>query len=1220
MKKRRIISLVMALILSMGTILSMLGTAQADENGYDKIVGWEFGGSDSYSNAWGRGGYTATNVQPVISITDGKLKVVEDYTPATSTTYNRAMVQYNFGETTQMNLGEADLLTFDFYCETGSEPSQFMVCFSGKLQGATSATTVTENGSFSKLAKKVTSDLSGYDKYEVSVTLTAGDSNKNITQREHTARMQIGEIRTNNTFQGTIYYDNIMFWKEADIVSSVSLDSNLAVYNEKITATAENISGTLSYQWYTGSDYAMSDANEVSGATETEFIPSIEMIGGWVHCVVTNGTDIYTSKAVRIAAANVNKQTDIPYTTESVADNGQFFLTNTKAYGGKFDASKLVSNGYFLIEYTGNVTGVPNFQWATWSSTTGKSTKLISATETGTYSNGTKWAKYSYEACIAAWGDEDFSELKAIRLYYNETDKDELKVSSVSWNGAPLSYGELGESVELKGSYTSHQYLFTRHVGGTFDATRIREDSFFFVEYKGDDGAVNMVLQSHSNKESTYVTISPSETGKTGSGRYAIFSAQYIKDSFGTEFRYIDGIRLITAAGKEVTANSDLYFFEGTGNLIDDISADGYTDAINVPWTKYDDTDKDGIAVIGASITQNPLVTPLALSGAPYYAPNGGWNAILDRTDVVTYGIGSQTTVNVAERFDEVLRYNYHTIIIQCGNNDLGISSDESVVINQEVSSYTTMFEKVKEKNIALAAEGKDPVQVYVIALNPTFSEGYKDENDNCTMQTRIQHVIAAIEELSNNYDFVTYINLYDDFCNKDENGDYITGSPNNPDCNQVHVNPDLVMSDGLHPVAEGYAIYAKYLKPLLASDDESDSALVSLSYRLCTEEMKKVVPGFQTLKHTDDDKYQVLLPVDITMNANVQLYVTASNLNSMVLVNGEKPMVDAYGNEYADISLWKGMGSAEVEVTAPDGTVSVYTVNFSIDEDATVFESDEEKVITLNEGNVDLWPYIQYIVNFSGTLYTGSVLEFDVTADNTDFTGIYIQGDFDWAMVKGLTIEKDDFVNNKYHVVLEYTGENLSSVSAIQVKTGSSYITDYCGNLTISGLKLTNNIPRMEYTLSTKEDGKWKLESETGLEFVSNGLDVNLAGVEIDGIILSDKDFSIVDGLITIKPAYLNLLDPETHNICVVYVDGYAETVFTVLDKDNKVPDDTEEVKTDDEKQEGDNNTDKEDVNGNLDEQPPTGDDFPHMIYVVMLLAAAAMASLTYIKRKEKC
>lgn len=1158
MKKRakQIIAVILTIALCVSGLYQESFTVNAAEN-YEKMIGWEFGGTDSYNGSWTKGGYTSSGITPSYSIANGYLKVDADYTSATSTTYNRVMAMYSFGSSTQADLGDSTKVTFDYYCTAGNIPSSFMLVFTGKIEGASSNTTITETGKFADVAtKQSVSEISGYDKYSVSLELTAGDDNANITQREYITRFQVGEIRTNNTFNGTVYYDNLVFWKdssggEAEDLGSVGLSRELAIYNTKINAIPENINGTINYQWYKATKADLSDATKIDGATESEYVPAMKYIGAYLYCQVSNGTETYNSNAVRIAAADKLVATDIPFTTTTVSNN-YWLLCNTKAYSGKFDTDKMLKGGYFLVNYTGDISGVPSFQFATWSSTTGKLTKQIAATETGTNSDGTKWAKYSYEDCIREWGDEEFSELKALRVYYKADDNTNLVVKSATWYGAPLSYGELGEPVALKGSYSSHQYLFTWHVGGTFDATRIREDSLFYVEYKGDADAVKLVMQSHSNVDSTYVTIGASETGETGTGYYSIFKAQDMIDAFGEDFRYIDGFRIIKGDGKTLSENASMYFFEGEGALVDDISVEGYSDAINVPWTKYDDTDKAGIAVIGASITQNPLVTAGALSGAPYFAPNGGWNAILDRTDVVTYGIGSQTTVNIANRFDEVLKYDYHTIIIQCGNNDLGASNDESAVIAQEVNSYTIMFEKVKAENQARALEGKEPIKVYVLALNPTNSEGFSN-----TMQSRIENVVAAIDELSSNYEFVTYIDeIHEEFKNKDENGNYITGSPSNPDCSEVHVNPNLVMADGLHPVAEGYAVYAKYLIPLLASDDEADSSLVSLSYRFTSNEMKKSVPDFVSAKQILEENFTVLLPRGTETNATLQMYITPSNLNSIVSIEGYEILTDTYGNDYIEVQLWKNVEEVSIVVTSPNGAESRYNVHFDVDKETVVYENEATKDITVTDSNIDSWPYAQYTLNYNDKLYTGSTLKFDVTLDNTAFTGMYLEVDFDWASIKSFNLTPDEFDDNVMHVEIIYEGEELTGINAIQIKTGGSQLTDYRGNIKISNVVLDNNIPEIEYSITSGADSEWTKGSSEGLDFTSDGSKDKFLGIEIDNEIVDEGNYEFDTDTITVKllSEYLEELDTGNHTITFVYSDGYVSCSFAVVENETGI------------------------------------------------------------------
>ncbi len=67
------------------------------------------------------------------------------------------------------------------------------------------------------------------------------------------------------------------------------------------------------------------------------------------------------------------------------------------------------------------------------------------------------------------------------------------------------------------------------------------------------------------------------------------------------------------------------------------------------------------------------------------------------------------------------------------------------------------MLDLVKEKNEELATQGKEPITVYIISLNPTNSEG---------IQATITAVNNAVKELAETYDFTTYIDIYNDFVN----------------------------------------------------------------------------------------------------------------------------------------------------------------------------------------------------------------------------------------------------------------------------------------------------------------------------------------------------------------------------------------------------------------------------------------------------------------------
>lgn len=824
-----------------------------------------------------------------------------------------------------------------------------------------------------------------------------------------------------------IYVSNVKYTQPVSKpVLSLSPNSVIA-YGKTITAsvTVDNVSADgYSYQWYINSA-------AISGATSSSYTPSMSDIGGWLYCVATKDNTTLTSGEVRIVASDsVTKSTNVKIGNATFSESyGNYvaFLTNTKLYYGSFDNSLLAGGGYFRVEYTGG-TQVPKFNFNTWSSTTGKSTVSITATRSGSSSNGTKWAEYSYEDCVSAWGDNDFTELKALRVVYPGQDYADVTLTSVTWVGYPTSYGELGEVVDCSMSSATTgrlTWIYTKHVGGDFDTSQLREDGYFCVEYSGDyNDAVYLTASSYSDANSTWANIKASENGKTANGYYSIFTVADIKTSFGEKFRNFDQIRLMVTDGKSVTAKSaTLYYFEGNGSLVDDISKDGYTDVLQVPWEMYTDTDKNGVAIIGASIQQNPMVTDAALSGSPYYNARGDWNAVLGRTDCVNYGIGGETSTHISRRFDEVLRYGYSTIIMQCGTNDLGVSTDNSVVAATVSGNYRTMFEKAK----SYIQSGND-LHIYVIPVLPSRVPANRE---------KIEAVDAAIADVCSQYDFVTYMGeLYSKFLAEESSSD-------------EYVNTSLVY-DNIHPNAAGYAIIAQSINSRLLNTSSSDSTLSELSYRLSDTSAKVMVTDFKT--GSAGSTYNVLLPSGTAKNATFSLYAVASDNQATVTAP-------------ATVTLNNGTGSVSVNVKSNDDTsTDTYTVNFAISK----YVYTDDSIYTLSSDKLSSWPAVgNYTVN-CGKLFAGATIEFDVTVDG-GFSGTLTNIlNNSWAMIDSLdakNITYADFTNNKLHITYTVGNDITNGISSLQVKFGPGGDFAYQGNISVSNLEITNGIDPNEPT-----------------------------------------------------------------------------------------------------------------------------------------------------------
>ena len=77
----------------------------------------------------------------------------------------------------------------------------------------------------------------------------------------------------------------------------------------------------------------------------------------------------------------------------------------TSKNGGWYNAGNITSGGYFYVEYSGTKNQV-ELILQSWSG--GANWGKVQATETGE-NNGHYYAKYSYDACVQAFGTNDFS-------------------------------------------------------------------------------------------------------------------------------------------------------------------------------------------------------------------------------------------------------------------------------------------------------------------------------------------------------------------------------------------------------------------------------------------------------------------------------------------------------------------------------------------------------------------------------------------------------------------------------------------------------------------------------------------------------------------------------------------------------------------------------------------------------------------------------------------
>lgn len=430
-------------------------------------------------------------------------------------------------------------------------------------------------------------------------------------------------------------------------------------------------------------------------------------------------------------------------------------VNTTNAYG-EFDPYLITEGGCFIVEYTGTPNAIylalSEWQAGTWSQADAPAV----CEEVG----GILKATFTFEQCVEKYGSTDFSEVDQICVG-SASSTGETKVLRIIWQGKPLQ-DELGaDEVLFRGAATSQvansnmAYVFTKHVGGEFDAAQIGPGARIYAEYAGPKDGVYLAVSSHSGA-TQWARVNASEVIERGDGMYgSYFDYDAIVKAWGDNFARLDQFTIFSATSQTVTLRK-LAYFTGEGAPAD--SSDG-------KWDRPD----TGIAFIGDSICQNALLM------------FGDWNTILSRTDCCNFGIGGQTTEELVARIDELAKRDYSKVVFICGINDIGRGHTNDEI----VGSFDTMIKAIRENN--------PDCEFLLVSVLPTTSAFYTGQQD------KIVQLNLAYENYANQTEGVTYVDVYSAFTAK-------AGA---------YAYPEL-LSDGLHPNAEGYAKMAEALAPYL--------------------------------------------------------------------------------------------------------------------------------------------------------------------------------------------------------------------------------------------------------------------------------------------------------------------------------------------------------------------------------------------------------------------
>lgn len=434
---------------------------------------------------------------------------------------------------------------------------------------------------------------------------------------------------------------------------------------------------------------------------------------------------------------------------------------DTTNVNGTFDPSLISENGYFAVTYDGVQNGVylalSDWEGGVWAQ--------INVPSTCTQTDGMYTAVFSFEQCRMAYGSMDFAAADQICVGTSASTKT-MVIHKVAWCGAAQTDSLGADEVLFSGAATSTAqneclaFRFTQHVGGTFDASQMRTDSRLYVEYSGAKYGAYLALSSHSGA-TQWAKVNALETLEVSEGRYgAYFDESAMAMAFGSNFARLDQISVYSSGKQPVTLHK-LAYFAGTGDVVD--TSDGR-------WDRPD----TGIAFIGDSICQNAKLL------------YGDWNTILGRSDCANYGIGGQTTLECRARIGELAACNYRQIVFICGINDIGHGYTKEEI----VQNYAAMIETVQANN--------PDCQFVILSTLPTTSAFYSGQQGKITLLN------LAFKRFANKTPNVTFVDAYSAFCPKA--GEY--------------AYPEL-LSDGLHPNAEGYAKIAEMLTPYLLPEAE---------------------------------------------------------------------------------------------------------------------------------------------------------------------------------------------------------------------------------------------------------------------------------------------------------------------------------------------------------------------------------------------------------------
>ncbi len=127
-----------------------------------------------------------------------------------------------------------------------------------------------------------------------------------------------------------------------------------------------------------------------------------------------------------------------------------------------------------------------------------------------------------------------------------------------------------------------------------------------------------------------------------------------------------------------------------------------------------------------------------------------------------------------------------------------------------------------------------------------------------------------------------------------------------------------------------------------------------------------------------------------------------------------------------------------------------------------------------------------------------------------------------------------------------------ITDTAKMDAYGGHIYDDEYDEECNICGAKrsVPSRPEQPSYKIIDGAGSKWILKEDGSLSIKGDGDFDKFKGVKVDGKLLEGENYNVRPGstIVELKPAYLNTLSAGSHNLEILWTDGSAGTVFTIV------------------------------------------------------------------------